>query len=103
MTYEVSVTDTALKDLEDIHAYIAFELGSPAIASEQVRRIKEKVLSLSGLPRRYPRFRRELWQGSDLRRMVVDRFVVFYEVDDAAQTVFVNSILYGPSDLESRL
>ena len=94
--YALRITEAAMEDLEEIYAYIAESLGSSQNANAQTQRIAEAVYSLAWMPERYPIFRFPGLEELKLRRVSVDRYLIFYLVDEDCVTV--TDILYGASD-----
>ncbi|MEP9373942.1 type II toxin-antitoxin system RelE/ParE family toxin [Mesorhizobium sp. KR1-2] len=93
----VIFTDAAEREIEAIGDYVAEE--SPARALELVRELREKCLSLSDMPRRFPLLER--YSSSGIRRRVHGNYLIFYRVeDDAVQIVH---ILHGAMDYERLL
>lgn len=101
--YSVIYSPEALNDLREIFTYIAFHLKAPGTAKKQTDRIRKEIRSLTSMPRRYAPVDWEPWQGMGLRRMPVDRFVVFYLPDTELKTVTVIRIVYGGRDAETIL
>lgn len=99
-SYRVSYSPEARNDLKDLYAYIAYELQSPATAKNQVNRIRKEVRSLAFMPLRCVLVDWEPWKSLEMRRMLVDHFVVFYTVDSDARTVTIIRIVYGGRDME---
>ena len=99
--YEVRITDAALDDMERIYDYIACRLAAPESAIGQYNRIADAVLTLSTLPERFTLFETEPERSWGMRRMVVDNYVVCYVIRPG--TVTVTDVLYGASDLHTRL
>lgn len=101
MKYIVDITESALKDTDDIYDYIRTTFNSPGSASAQYDRIADGILSLEEMPLCYgiPQF--EPCISEELHRMQVDRYSVFFLV--RGNMVIVTDVLYSASDLESRL
>ena len=99
--YTVQITDEALSDLKEIYRDSAEQLQAPETAVRQYRRIADEILTLSSFPARYGTLSVELERSAGLRRMLVDRYSIFYVIRDSR--VVVTSILYSASDLEQRL
>jgi plasmid stabilization system protein ParE len=55
------------------------------------------------MPERYTPVDWEPWASMGMRRLPVDRYVVYYLVDQAAQLVSVVRIVYGGRDIEAIL
>ena len=99
--YALRMTDTAMEDLEEIYSYIAKQLGSSRNAYAQTKRIADAVESLAWMPERYPLFSFPGLEALKLRRVCVDRYLIFYLVDE--NRVTVTDILYGASDVPGQL
>lgn len=97
--YTIRYTDEALQDLRDIYDYISGELKAPGIAAAQVNRIREEIRSLDLFPKRNKAVEWEPWASRGLRQMPVDRFVVFYIINDEMKEVQIDRIVYGKRDL----
>lgn len=103
MSYNVSVSEQAEKDLRDIFEYIAFTLQVEQAAAGQLARLQKIILSLDTMPNRYPVYKKEPWRCRELRFVPVNHYVVFYLVDEAAQVVSIARVLYGSRDLPQQL
>lgn len=100
-SYSVNITDAALADMESIYNYIAEILLAPESAIRQYNRIAEAILSLDTFPQRYPLFELEPEHSWNIRKMVVDNYLVCYIVD--SDKVTVTDVLYGASNVHNRL
>lgn len=96
--YKVFMTQPAADDLKGIAAYIANELREPFIAKKLVGRIKEAVMSLTEMPARHSLVADEKLAIQEIRKIMVDRYIVFYAVSEKDATVTVVRILYGRRD-----
>ncbi len=99
--YFVDITEPALADMDDIYQYTIKRFGDPARAGKLYDTIAKEILSLERMPLRYgiPQF--EPCIQLELRRMLVDKYSVFYLVD--GDTVTVTDVIYSSSDLEAQL
>lgn len=98
--YRVFYAPKAYSDLADIYSYIAFTLKEKRIASKQIRRIRKEVSSLCTFPERYSAVDWEPWTSLGMRKMSVDHYIVYYQVDLAGKIVTVIRIFYGGRDVE---
>ncbi len=101
--YNVSYSPLAIDDSKGIYAHIAFDLQEKQIAEKAVNKIRTAVKSLNKFPKRYEKVSAELKQPSNMHRMVVGNFLVFYLVDDVEKEVCVVRILYGKQNLQNIL
>lgn len=99
--YTIQITDDALADMEEIYRYIAEKLHSPESAAKKYNRIADEILTLGVFPKRCPIVHFEPEHSMGVRRMLVDRYSVFYVVRE--NRVIVISVLYSSSDIENRL
>ena len=97
--YNVVITASALKDMEDLYNYIAYELYSPDSAKKLYFKIANAIQSLELFAERYRVFSNE--DGYSTRRMLVDNYSVFYIIKDAS--VIIISVLYSSRDLNEIL
>ena len=97
--YNVDITASALKDMEDLYNYIAYELYSPNSAKKLYFKIANAIQSLELFAERYRVFSIE--NGYSNRRMLVDNYSVFYIIKDSS--VIITSVLYSSRDLEDKL
>ena len=101
MLFRSEITDEALTDMDGIYNYIANTLLAPENAMGQYNRIAEAILTLESYPERYPIFDSELEHSWEMRRMVVDNYLVCYIVDPGKVTV--TDVLFGASNVHVRL
>ena len=103
MSYEVTLTPEAKRDLREIYRYIAVELQSEQNANGQLDRLEETILKLDEMPERFRVYDREPWHSRNLRVMPVDNYLVFYIPDHQVKTVTVLRIMYGGRDIDAQL
>lgn len=101
--YRVQYSPSALADLRSTYSYIAFHLKEVRTAKNQVRRIRNAIADLSSFPSRYPPVLWEPWSGKELHKLPVDRYVVYYLVNDEEHMVNIVRIFYGGRDAERLL
>lgn len=99
--YTIVITDEALADMEQLYHYIAFNLLSPENAIGQYNRIAEAILKLGMLPERFSIMDSEPEHSKEIRRMLVDKYSVFYVIQ--GEKVTVTDVLYSASDIDKRL
>ena len=85
--------------MEDIYDYIAVDLQSPENAIGQYDRIANAILSLDVFPEKFRVFMEK--EDSEIRRMVVDHYSVFYVILD--EKVVVTNVLYSAVNLEEKI
>ena len=98
--YTINYSQVALDDLREIYAYIAKELFAPDTAKSQLKRIREKVRSLSFMPARYALVEFEPWHSVGIHQITVNNFIVYYLIDNETGIVTIVRIFYGGRNIE---
>ena len=100
-TYSVCFMPDAIRDLENIYAYISEQSGFSERAWAYMEKLKLKCQELATSPLR-GRQRNDLMNG--LRIYPLDqRTVAAFLVDESEQTVCILNIFYGGRDYEALL
>lgn len=100
-TYSVIYSPQAFLDLTELYEYIRFNLQVPRTAEKQVNRIKNAIRSLETMPMRDTLVNWEPWCSKGIRRVSIDNYTVFYQVDENQMTVTVIRIFYSGRNIES--
>lgn len=103
MTYQVMLTDCAVQQLTQIVTEISNLLSAPGAARKWSAKLEKEIGALSYFPLRYPLLDMEPWHSEGIHRMVVDKFVVYYWVDEETQTVWVTAVILGKRDQQMAL
>lgn len=101
--YRILMTEPAADDLQEIARYVSRELREPAIAQRLIGNINEAVMSLTEMPTRYATVADERLAAQGIRKLPVEKYIVFYVVSEQDGTVTVIRILYGRRDWEQLL
>lgn len=101
--FKVIYTKNAENDLKDIFEYIAFSLSELNIAKNKVNHIMAAINKLDNMPLRYQLHETEPWHSKGIRRLPVDKFVVFYLPIESSKTVAIIRIMYGGRDIDKEL
>ena len=101
--YELRISEAAEKDVEEIADYISLTLQEPVAAKKQITRIKDAVVSLSFMPERHSLVSEEYLASRGIRKILIDKYLIFYTVDNAKQIVNIVRVLYGRREWESLL
>lgn len=102
-TYSVIYSPKALEDLRGIFMYIKFKLKNPTAAENQVKRIRNEVRLLDFMPARFVLADWEPWKSMGVHKISIDKYVIFYTVDENEKTVTIVRIVYGGRDLKNIL
>ena len=95
--YKVSLTNRALRNLDDIYVYIAQTLLVPETALGLVDNIEKEILSLEEMPYRFPERKTGAYANRGYRQLFVGNYTVIYRIDEKRRQVIVITIRYSPS------
>lgn len=95
--YKVSLTNRALRNLDDIYVYIAQTLLVPETALGLVDNIEKEILSLEEMPYRFPERKTRAYANRGYRQLFVGNYTVIYRIDEKHRQVIVVTIRYSPS------
>ena len=97
-TYDIIMTERAMENLEMMYEYISDVLLAPESAKRQYERIVQEISNLCTFPERFQLFPAKPKRLQGLRRMVIDRYSVFYKIEK--ENVIVMNVLYNSLDLK---
>lgn len=84
--YIIRQTSSFEKELEKIYLYITFRLKEPKIAKKIFRKVKKEIYSLQYSPERYTKIFNDKNTNRNIRRMLVNKYLIIYEVDNNTRT-----------------
>lgn len=96
--YEVIYLPTALKQLEDIVDYLAFELNAPDAALNFIDEVDAAAKSLAEMPYRHPIYHTSFAVLEEARWVPVKNYNVFYKVFEEEKTVEIRRVLHQFQD-----
>ena len=95
MVYQINLTDDFLEEFEEICEYISYNLNA-LNASEKLReKVIDKIYSLRREPRMYTQINKLSKTQSNYRRIIINKYIVLYTIDDIKNIVYVTHIYYG--------
>ncbi len=78
--YQISWSPQAYKDLKEIYNYISNTLKEKNIAKKITSKLLKSILNLSYLPERYPKISNFNDNSKNIRKMLVDNYIIIYEI-----------------------
>ena len=99
MSWKIEYADQAKQDLRSIYEYIAFTLLEKGTAADLYKEIVTEINSLDMMPKRYPLYHDEPWNSRGVHFLTVKDYLIFYLVNDEAETVSIVRIGYGGQDI----
>ena len=103
MSYSISYSRIADKQIDNIFKHIAFFLLSPITAQKQIARIRDAISKLDEMPNRNPLIAEEPWKSKGIRKLIVDNFIVFYVVNEEEKKVTIVLIAYAGQNISENL
>lgn len=79
----------------EIGDYITYALNQQEIAIDYIREIKDKILSLSTFPERYPILNNNESMHKDIRCISYKNYYIFYKVNSKGKIVTIIRIGYN--------
>lgn len=101
--YQVEIAEAAQLDLISSVKYIRDVLLEPIAAYDLYEEIKGEISRLNTMPERYPLWEDEPWHSAGLRKMVVRKYIVLYQVNHERKSVQVARVFYGGRDISAQL
>jgi len=99
VSYNITISDPALSDLEGIYRYFAGQLLMTT-ASKTVKNIEAEINdNLSFMPY-YPLVNNDFLALMGIRRMVVKKYLIFFIINEEDSSVNVIHVIHGARDWE---
>lgn len=93
--YKLLISGDARRDLDEIFEYIAEELANPSAAVRLIDKIRSALDNVRAFPDSCPKINNELVRNQNLRKLIVDNYIVFYEIDNEQEQIVVIRVMYG--------
>ena len=101
--YKINITGPALDDLDEIIYYITENLKEPNIAKKFFDKIIYSIYKLEQNPKIYALIQNEDLKKNNYRKLIINKYIVFYRVVDETNTVEIDRIIYGGRNWENLL
>ena len=101
--YKLVFSELAETQFNDIYDYIALKLFDRNAAEKLLREFDAKLRNVALFPKLCPKFIIPEHEDTDVRKCVVRNYIVFYLVNDANKTVYVQRVEHGSRDLNKLL
>ena len=99
--YSYKFTERAEQDFDEILNYITEELKSPDAAVKLGKKIFENIETVCAYPETGMPVDNEYLSDKQVRRILVDNYIVYYKPIAAQETVFILRIVYGYRNLDT--
>ncbi len=97
------LTQKADADLDDIVGYNAVELANPKAASDFVDKLQGAIGEARSFPESGFPAVNEFVPNTEVRKKLVDNYIMYYLPDSAEKMIFVLRIVYGRRNMDEIL
>jgi toxin ParE1/3/4 len=98
MSYRVSISSIAERDIASAVDYVEFALKNPVAADHLLDVVETRLASLSEMPSRTRVVDDPVLSSWRIRCIAIENYLAFYVVDDALQAVTVVRFLHQKSN-----
>ena len=97
--YNVLLYPRAVRDMDDIYAYIAIEKTPFENAKKQTDRIWEAIENLEQLPQAHQDRLTGRYAHKGYKQLIVDKYIVIFKIDENNKIVYVITVQYSGRNL----
>ena len=102
-SYEVRVTKQAQEQMSEIFDYICEELFARDAAIVLLNKMEKQILALEESPKRYPLVDKDPFRTEGIRKVIVNKFLVYFWIDEVNRVVQVTAVIYEKRDQVKQL
>lgn len=103
MQYKIKISILAEQDLTNIFFNIKYTFNEPIIANKYVAHIKQKLLTLQYIPKKYSLLNNELLKSKGFRKLVIKNYIAFYKINEKEKIVNIERVIYGGYNWEYKI
>lgn len=93
--YKIIIEKYAQKDIESIYNYICNNLVNKDEAIKLLNKINEKFDQIALFPKSASLINNDYVKNKNIRKLLIDNYIAFYEVDDTNKEIRIIRIMYG--------
>ena len=101
--YGYRLTQKAADDLDGIINYIALELANPTAAMHFVDKLQDCIKEICLFPESGSAVMNEFLPNSDIRKAIVNNYLIYYLPDSEENVITVLRIVYGRQNMDEIL
>ena len=101
--YDVEVSETAKKDLENIISYLRYDLAGDIIADKYKILFKQELKKIEDIADSMPILDEKLTGHKNIRKVNVRNYIIFYIINEEYNKAFVVRIGHAFMDWEKYL
>lgn len=96
--YSIEYLPIALRDMTDIAEYIGVNLANPDAADRLAEEMVSAAEGLAEMPYKYPVYVSVRPLKHEYRKLVVQNYIMFYQVDEDRKLVTIARVIYAGRD-----
>nr|DAI09309.1 MAG TPA: Plasmid stabilization system protein [Caudoviricetes sp.] len=96
--YALKFYPKAKQDLVDIYDYISRELGNPDAAQKLLDAFEKGLVQAREIPFSCPKIVNVPVKNKEIRKLIVENYIIFYLANEQEKQIEVVRILYGMMD-----
>jgi len=100
MEYDIKISESAERDIEEVMTYMTKILANPQAAMDFADELELRYSELSRYPLMYGQSANETLGRAGYRHFVVKNYVVIYRVYESQKEVIILRVFYGRQDYE---
>lgn len=93
--YTLKVTPKAYEDLDEMYYYISNKLYNETAANHLLEKIETGIMRLKEFPFSCSVLKDELLKEKGYRKLIINKYIIFYLVREEEKEVVVMRVLYG--------
>lgn len=101
--YTIKPTPSFEIELENAYRYIAYKLKEPITAKRFYNKVIKEIYSLQYFPERYVKINNYKDKNRNLRKILIDKYVIIYEVNKIYMEVSILHIFHGTQNYLNKL
>lgn len=98
MEYDIVISDTCLKEIEDICEYIEKTLNEKTASNKLRKKIRESIKRIKQFPKIYAKIEKQDRQKREYRRKVVGNYIILYTIIEENKVILISHVYYGRKD-----
>lgn len=103
MNYDIHITRSAEKDLNNAVDYITYVLKNPQAADDLLVETGNKIEELSSFPEKFALIDDPVLKAWGIRFTIIKNYIAFYRISEETKTVDIIRFLYGKRDWRALL
>ena len=93
--YNIQYSKDAKQDIIDIKKYIKYKLQEPNIAEKLINKIRTQIDKVADNPTIYSIIDDDFIKKLEIRKIIVDNYIVFYRTKVSTKTIEIVRIMYA--------